>query len=180
MRKTEDCYKGEFKHHVRKLSVETIKDAVSPFLTLIGKNTASMTVILSSEQNWENLPKEAEIPQRNGNELLEFLLGLQNLGNESGIVGCTTLVFYDGEKEHCVSLNKLEGSPSRIYYSDPYGGKSYLSSGNNLMKIQAQHEGKGNYSISCFEFERIIAVIVYCRFGPKELFDKLDRIRDQQ
>jgi len=178
-RETEDCYKGEFKRHVRKLSTETIKDAVSPSLMLLG-NSASVTVLVNSEQHWENLPKD--ITKMNGNELLAFLLGFQNMSNvknESGMSGYTTLVFHDGEKEHCVSFNKLEGSPSRIYYSDPYGGKSYLSSGNNLMKIQAQHEGEGNYSISCFEFERIIAIIVYCRFNPSKLFDELERIRSQ-
>lgn len=176
-RETEDYYKGEFQRHIRKLSIETIKDAVSPLLMLLG-NSASITVLVNSEQNWENLPKE--VPKRNGNELLAFLLGFQNMSNvknESGMAGSATLVFYDGEKEHCVSFNKLEGSPSRIYYSDPYGGKSYLSSGNNLMNIQAQHEGEDNYSISCFEFERIIAITVYCRFSPKKLFDEIDRIR---
>jgi hypothetical protein len=60
-------------------------------------------------------------------------------------------------------LNFIQQLKSELYHIEKNNGNIWtpsLSTGLNLLNIKANKEKQGLYSISCFEFEKIIAGII--------------------
>lgn len=81
-----------------------------------------------------------------------------------------TMMVSDGFTSHSVSPTKVIREDSfRLYYSDPWGDRSFLEEGNNILGISARKENGREFSISYSEYEMVIVAYGFVRLTEQIL-----------
>ena len=123
-------------------------EAFSPLPLLIG---GKLQIFLNEQYS---LGEFSEFPLDRVNALMILML-VERLTSDDKYLG--TMMVSDGYTSHSISPLKASREDTfRLYFSDPWGDKSFLEEGNNILGISARREKDHEFSISYGEYEKVV------------------------
>jgi hypothetical protein len=126
-----------------------VEDAFFPFQAILGTDVFILANDRYALEGLEGVQFSLVPPNRISTVLRTILL------NQAKVP--VSAMISDGNTNHAVAPDGITpGDPGRLIYVDPWNVKSFLEEGNNIAGVHAHKEGKGRFSISWAEYERVI------------------------